>query len=200
NGTGAFTAGNVNLTTEVTGVLPVLNGGTGQSTYTDGQLLIGNSTGNTLAKATLTGTANRLAVTNGSGAITLNVDPAYVGQNTITTLGTVTTGVWNGTTVAVANGGTGQTSYTDGQLLIGNTTGNTLAKATLTAGAGIGITNGNGTISIAATGVASVTGTANRISIGGTATNPTVDIDAAYVGQNTITTLGTETGRARGST
>lgn len=58
-------------------------------------------------------------------------------------------------TLGVAAGGTGQTSYTDGQLLIGNTTGNTLTKATLTAGTGISITNGNGSISIAATGAAS---------------------------------------------
>lgn len=55
-------------------------------------------------------------------------------------------------TLAVGRGGTGQTSYTDGQLLIGNTTGNTLAKATLTQGSGISITNGSGTITIAATG------------------------------------------------
>jgi len=34
-------------------------------------------------------------------------------------------------TVAVNQGGTGQTSYTNGQLLIGNTTGNTLGKAAL---------------------------------------------------------------------
>lgn len=54
-------------------------------------------------------------------------------------------------TLAVANGGTGQTSYTNGQLLIGNTTGNTLTKATLTAGTGISITNGAGSITIAAT-------------------------------------------------
>jgi hypothetical protein len=52
--------------------------------------------------------------------------------------------------VAVANGGTGQTSYTNGQLLIGNTTGNTLNKATLTAGTGINITNGSGTITVTA--------------------------------------------------
>lgn len=55
-------------------------------------------------------------------------------------------------TIPVANGGTGQTTYTNGQLLIGNTTGNTLTKATLTAGSGISITNGNGSISIAASG------------------------------------------------
>lgn len=54
-------------------------------------------------------------------------------------------------TVPVANGGTGQSSYIDGQLLIGNSTGNTLTKATLTAGTGISITNGSGSITIAAT-------------------------------------------------
>ncbi len=50
----------------------VSQGGTGQTTYTDGQLLIGNTTGNTLAKATLTGTANQVIVTNGAGSITLS--------------------------------------------------------------------------------------------------------------------------------
>jgi len=51
--------------------------------------------------------------------------------------------------LSVAGGGTGQTSYTDGQLLIGNTTGNTLTKATLTAGTGVTVTNGAGSITIA---------------------------------------------------
>jgi|TARA_R100000093_G_scaffold48984_1_gene25275 hypothetical protein len=55
------------------------------------------------------------------------------------------------TPVSVAHGGTGQTTYTNGQLLIGNTTGNTLAKSTLTAGTNVTITNGTGTIEIAAT-------------------------------------------------
>ena len=67
--------------------------------------------------------------------------------------------------VPVTAGGTGQTSYTDGQLLIGNTTGNTLTKATLTAGAGIAITNGSGSITIARSGAsfssAPVTATSN---------------------------------------
>lgn len=72
-----------------------------------------------------------------------------------------TSGLWENNTVSlsagvngtlpVASGGTGQTTYTDGQLLIGNTTGNTLSKATLTAGTGISITNGSGAITIAAT-------------------------------------------------
>lgn len=54
-------------------------------------------------------------------------------------------------TLAVGSGGTGQTSYTDGQLLIGNSTGNTLTKTTLTAGSGMTITNGSGSITIAQT-------------------------------------------------
>jgi hypothetical protein len=63
----------------------------------------------------------------------------------------------------VVAGGTGQTSYTDGQLLIGSTSGNTLAKATLTAGTGVSVTNGSGAITIANSGVTSITGTANQI-------------------------------------
>ena len=56
-----------------------------------------------------------------------------------------------GGNIDVKTGGTGQTSYTDGQLLIGNSTGNTLAKGTLTAGTGISITNGSGSITVANT-------------------------------------------------
>ena len=64
-----------------------------------------------------------------------------------------------GAALGVGSGGTGQTTYTDGQLLIGNSTGNTLSKATLTAGTGVTIANGAGTIQINATGTATtVTG------------------------------------------
>lgn len=51
-------------------------------------------------------------------------------------------------TTSVANGGTGQTSYADGELLIGNSSG-ALSKATLTAGSGMIVTNGSGSISLA---------------------------------------------------
>jgi hypothetical protein len=83
----------------------------------------------------------------------------------------LTTGVTG--TLPVANGGTGQTSYTDGQLLIGNSTGNTLTKTTLTAGSGVSISNGSGSITISATGsggtVTSVdsTFTGGIVSVGG---------------------------------
>jgi hypothetical protein len=62
--------GKIGLTTHVTGTLPVANGGTGDTTYTNGQLLIGNTTSNTLTKATLTqGTA--IDITNSTGSITI---------------------------------------------------------------------------------------------------------------------------------
>jgi hypothetical protein len=74
-----------------------------------------------------------------------------VTSSSLTSVGTIATGVWNGTTIGTLYGGTGQTTYTDGQLLIGKTDG-TLAKATLTAGTGITITNGDGSVSIASSG------------------------------------------------
>ena len=51
-------------------------------------------------------------------------------------------------TLPTAAGGTGQTTYTDGQLLIGKTSDGLLAKATLTQGTGITITNGTGAITV----------------------------------------------------
>lgn len=62
-----------------------------------------------------------------------------------------------GNALSVTSGGTGQTSFTNGQLLIGNTTGNTLSKATLTAGNNISVTNGTGSITLAATAAGSDT-------------------------------------------
>jgi len=77
------------LSTGVTGTLPVANGGTGQTTYTDGQLLIGNSTGNTLTKATLTAGTN-VTITNAAGAITIAASGGGGGSSaTPTTEGTV---------------------------------------------------------------------------------------------------------------
>jgi hypothetical protein len=97
--------------------------------------------GGTLSATGTGGTVTSVALSGGTTGLTVSGSP-------ITTSGTITLAG----TLAVANGGTGQTSYTNGQLLIGNTTGNTLAKATLTAGTGIVITNGGGSITIAAAG------------------------------------------------
>ncbi len=89
---------------------------------------------------------------NGSSVLSSTTLGSGITGSSLTSVGTIGTGTWQGTTIGVAYGGTGQTSYTDGQLLIGNTATGGLAKATLTAGTGVTITNGNGTISIASTG------------------------------------------------
>jgi hypothetical protein len=122
----------------------------------------------------LTGTASQVDVSASTGSVTLSL-PATINVNTTGTAANVT-GV-----VAVLNGGTGQTSYTDGQLLIGNSTGNTLTKSTLTAGTGISITNGGGSITINATNagaVTSVTGTSPVVSSGGA--TPNISLASGY--------------------
>ena len=93
-----------------------------------------------------------------------------VTSSSLTSVGTIATGTWEGTTIAVNQGGSGQTSYTDGQLLIGNSSGNTLAKATLTAGTNVSITNGNGSITIGSSfiqGEAEGTAAAMALALGG---------------------------------
>lgn len=164
---GTLTTGIWNATTIAVG-----NGGTGQTSYTDGQLLIGNSTGNTLAKATLTAGSN-VTITNGSGSIQIaSANTEYTAGDGLDLTGTtfstdlkangglaiesaelaVDLGASSITgTLGVSDGGTGQTAFTDGELLIGKTDG-TLAKATLTAGSGATITNADGAITIAAAG------------------------------------------------
>lgn len=109
-----------------------VNGGTGQSSYAVGDLLYASTT-TALSKLADVATGNAL-ISGGVG-----VAPSY-GKIGLTT--------HISGTLPVANGGTGDTTYTNGQLLIGNTTGNTLTKATLTAGTGITITNGAGSITI----------------------------------------------------
>lgn len=84
---------NVSLTSGVTGVLPVANGGTGLSTTpTNGQLNIGNGTGFT--RATLTA-GTGISITNGAGSITI----ASTASGGVTSL---TAG--NGITVSASTG------------------------------------------------------------------------------------------------
>ena len=73
--------------------------------------------GQLVAGAGLTKTGNSVDAVGTSNRITVNADSidiasTYVGQTSITTLGTITTGTWNGSTIAVANGGSGATTLT----------------------------------------------------------------------------------------
>lgn len=106
-------------------------------------------------------------------------------SSSLTSVGTIGTGVWNGTTIGTGYGGTGQTTYADGELLIGKTDG-TLAKATLTAGSNVTITNGDGTISIAASSPA---GTLTSSDIGVTVQG--YDADTAKYDDTTANFTGT---------
>ncbi|OYU75958.1 MAG: hypothetical protein CFE32_12270 [Alphaproteobacteria bacterium PA3] len=77
--------------------------------------IVARTAANTVTARTITGTANRIAIINGDGVAgnpTIDIASSYVGQNTITTVGTVTTGTWNGSAVAVGYGGTGVTTLT----------------------------------------------------------------------------------------
>ncbi len=70
----------------------------------------------------LTKTGNQLNVVGTTGRIVANADSidiasTYVGQSSITTLGTITQGTWQGATIAVNQGGTGLTAYNTGSLL-----------------------------------------------------------------------------------
>jgi hypothetical protein len=73
------------------------------------------------------GTANRITTSATSNTVTFDIAATYVGQSSITTLGTVTTGTWNATTIAANHGGTGYSSYAVGDLLYANST-STLAQ------------------------------------------------------------------------
>lgn len=194
----------------VTGIGSLANAltiGTGLSgtSYNGSAAVTINNTGVT----SLTGTANQVNVSASNGSVTLSL-PSPINVDTTGNAGSVTNGVYtNGSyadptwitslagskitgnisgsagnvtgVVAVLNGGTGQTSYTDGQLLIGNSTGNTLTKSTLTAGTGISITNGGGSITINATNagaVTSVTGTSPVVSSGGA--TPNISLASGY--------------------
>jgi len=166
-GVSTFSGGSTGLTPSsatagaitLAGTLAVANGGTGVTTSTgSGNNVL--STSPTLVTPVL-GTPTSVTLTNATGL-------------------PLSTGVTG--TLGVANGGTGQTSYTDGQLLIGNSSGNTLTKATLTAGSNVTITNGNGSITISAsagaagvtsfsagsTGLTPSTGTTGAVTLAGT--------------------------------
>jgi hypothetical protein len=87
--------------------------------------IVARTASGSVTARTVTGTTNRTTVTNGdgvSGNPTLDIASTYVGQTSITTLGTITTGTWNADTIGVTKGGTGLTSVTTNGIIYGNAT------------------------------------------------------------------------------
>ena len=121
------------------------------------------ATGTSAVSAVL-GTAGQIDVTSGTTPV-VSIDPGYVGQTSITTLGTVGTGTWHGSTITVPYGGTGAASFTSYSLITSNTT-STGALAPLAAGTSgqVLVSQGAGAYpawqNVSSVGIASVVGTA----------------------------------------
>jgi len=91
--------------------------------------------GQITAGAGLTKTGNTIDAVGTTDRITVNADSidiasTYVGQATITTLGTITTGTWNGTDIAVADGGTGSSTASGARTNLANTSASGLTTST----------------------------------------------------------------------
>jgi|SRR5712671_611157 len=124
--------GNVNISIDPDPILPgnaavtIPSGTTGQRGNIAGSLRLNTTTGfieltndgtnwytilNTNnGVSSIAGTANRITVTGTTNAV-VDIAATYIGQTSITTLGTVTTGTWHGSTVTVPFGGTGDASF-----------------------------------------------------------------------------------------
>jgi hypothetical protein len=135
-----------------------------------------------LAASATTDTTNASNITSG----TLPSGRLIGGYSQLTGVGTINSGTWQGTTIATAYGGTGQTTYSNGQILIGNTAGS-LTKTTITAGSNVSITNGDGSITIA---VAGTVGSVSSVDVSGGTTGLTTS-GGPITTSGTITLAGT---------
>jgi hypothetical protein len=110
----------------------------------------------------------------------------YVGDDSITTLGTITTGTWNGSTIAIANGGTAATTASAARTNLAATTSGTVSTPVLARIAKQGNTAHSGGVS--ATTVTHNFGTTDVIvQVYQVSTGETVIADVVRTNSNTVT-------------
>ncbi len=158
----------------------LISGGSGITTSGFGNAITISSSGGGGTVTSVSGTTNRITSTGGATPV-IDISASYVGQSSITTLGTITTGIWNGTTIGPTFGGTGLTSYTTGDTLYASAS-NTLSKLpvgtngqvlTLAAGIPSWATPTTGTVT-------SVSGTANQVAVATGTTTPVISLVGPY--------------------
>ncbi len=125
----------------------------------------------------LTQDGTQFSVVAGSGITVdgsgVSIADDYTGQTSIDTVGTITSGTWNGTTIDVAHGGTGATSLTSGEYLVGNGTGAVQSVSSIPGSDISGDISGNaanvtGTVAIENGGTGATTAAGARANLGAT--------------------------------
>lgn len=132
SGTGLSGGGLVNLggsvTLNLSTPVTVANGGTGDSTFTNNSALLASGTTNTGAFQNIASVATgQVLISQGTSTLPAysNTLPSTV-QGNITTVGTVTSGTWNGSVIDPAHGGTGIANNNSSTLTISGNFGTTL--------------------------------------------------------------------------
>lgn len=140
SGSGAYVAGEGLI---LTGTTFDVGAGSGITVTADAVSLSASVAGDGLTHSAgvinAAGTTNRISVS----ADAIDIASTYVGQTSITTLGTIATGTWSADTIATTRGGTGLTTYTTGDILYASGT-NTLAKLSIGTNGKILQVNGSG--------------------------------------------------------
>jgi hypothetical protein len=124
----------------------------------------------------------------------LKISDTYAGQTSITTLGTIATGTWHGSTIGVAYGGTGAATFSAGYVKANGTTAfTTVATIPNTDITGLGTMSTQNASNVAITGGSAALGTLKTLGLTGYLYgNDTSAVTASTTIPNTaITGLGT---------